>query len=227
MANKMWLIAVLTLAGGGATWTWAQEAAEADAPAERNGATQEVAEPAGVPEPSIVPRSWDLELQAQALRPILVQAPNGVHEPFWYMPYKVINNTGDERQFVPEFVMATDEGDILDAGVGVPPHVFEAIKKKLGNPLLESPNEVIGRLLQGSDFAKESVAIWRHPGHDIDQVQIFASGFSGETVRIANPVTRDSVVLRKTWMQSFELPGTVESIDRATVLPGATTWVMR
>lgn len=225
--HKTWLIAwAIAAIGVSTSGSWGQEAAEAD-DAAPGPAVQEVSNPAGVPEPSIVPRSWDLDLQVQTLRPILVQAPNGVFEPYWYLPYKVTNHTGDERQFVPEFVMATDQGDILDAGVGVPPHVFEAIKKKLGNPLLESPNEVIGRLLQGNDFAKESVAIWRHPGHDIDQVRIFASGFSGETVRVANPVTRDTVVLRKTWMQVFELPGTLESIDRATVLPGPISWVMR
>lgn len=186
-----------------------------------------VVNPPGVPEPSLVPRSWDLEITAQPLRSILVKQPSGAYEAYWFIAYKLVNNTEQERQFVPEFTMATDAGDVIEAGRGVSPNVFDTIKKKLGNSLLESPNEVIGRILQGNDFARESVAIWRHPGHDIDQARIFASGLSGETIRIANPVTNDTVVLRKTWMQTFDLPGTSESIDNATVIPGPTRWVMR
>ncbi len=223
--HRRWMLTV-ALALAGLSPALAQEAAEADA-AQAQAVGQSVANPEGVPEPSLVPRSWDLEITAQPLRSILVRQPSGSFDAYWYMAYKLVNNTGQERQFVPEFTMATDAGDVIEAGRGVPPTVFDAIKAKLGNPLLESPNEVIGRILQGSDFARESVAIWKHPGHDIDQARVFASGLSGETIRIANPLTQDTVVLRKTWMQTFDLPGTTDSIDKATVIPGPIRWVMR
>jgi hypothetical protein len=226
MSHWFDLIAIPTLVMSlAAAPAWSQDADVDEAQA--NAVRQSVVNPEGVPEPSLVPRSWDLEIITQTLRPILVQTPSGVYESYWYMPYKLVNNTGQERQFVPEFVMATDKGDVIEAGRHVSPSAFDAIKAKLGNPLLESPNEVIGRILQGNDFARESVAIWKHPGHDIDQVRIFASGLSGETIRIANPLTNDTVVLRKTYMLTFDLPGTTESIDRATVIPGQSRWIMR
>lgn len=188
----------------------------------------DVVEFEGAPEPSLVPRSWELSFSPGPLRTIMVQDPGGQWRGYFYLPYRVTNHTGEERTFVPEFVMATDAGDVLDAGRGVPASVFDAIKAKLGNPLLESPNQVIGRILQGQDFAKESVAIWRAPDHDVDSLRVLVAGLSGEAVRVRHPIHEgESIVLRKTYLMQYETPGTPETVERATILEGPRRWVMR
>ena len=56
--------------------------------------------------------------------------------------------TDEDLLFIPEITVANDTGDIINAGENVPPTVFPAIKKRLGNPLLLSPVEVVGKQLR-------------------------------------------------------------------------------
>jgi hypothetical protein len=179
------------------------------------------------PEPAIVTRAWQFDFTYQKPAALAVRDVEGDYRWYWYLPYKVVNNTGQEEQFVPEITIATDAGDLLTAGSGVPASVFDAVKAKLGNDLLESPIAILGRLLQGEDYAKESVAIWPAPSHDVDQIRIFVSGLSGETTRIPNPLTGESVLLRKTLMIEFTLPGNPATPQDQPVIPSSEAWIMR
>lgn len=179
------------------------------------------------PEPSIVPKAWQYDLTYDAPRPIAVYGLGGRIRWFWYITYKVVNNTGDEQLFVPEVTIATDQGAIFPAGRDVPAAAFNAIMAHVENPLLENPAEIIGRILQGPDHAKEGVAIWPATVEDVDEITVFFSGLSGETQAIEHPLTRERVVLRKTLMVVYELPGTTRNIQDQPVVLRSNQWVMR
>jgi hypothetical protein len=132
-------------------------------------------------EASVVPRGWQLDFTHDRPRTLAVTLADGSVRWFWYMAYKVVNNTGDDRLFIPEFTIATDAGDILTAGQNVPASVWPAVARKLNNALLESPSQIVGKILQGEDYARESVAVWPVPAHDVDEMSLFVGGISGET----------------------------------------------
>jgi hypothetical protein len=179
------------------------------------------------PEPAAASTAWRLDFTYAKPQAIAVKTADGGTRWFWYIAYKVVNNTGDERLFIPEFTIATDAGDITAAGKGVPGGVFDAIKDREGNRLLENPIRAVGRLLQGEDNAKESVAIWPAFDHDIDLATIFISGISGETQVIKNPATQEDVTVRKTLMITYALPGTGGRVQNQAVLPRGEKWIMR
>jgi hypothetical protein len=136
------------------------------------------------PEPSIVPRNWQLDFTFGKPKPIAVPDVGGEVRWYWYMTYKVTNNTGDDRLFIPDFTIATDEGEMHTAGKGIPARTFDLIKEREKNPLLLSPIDIVGKLLQGEDYARESVAIWPHFRKEPSSISIFAAGLSGETQRV-------------------------------------------
>lgn len=179
------------------------------------------------PEPGLVPRSWELDFTFKDPRRIAVKGVDGRTQWYWYVIYKVVNNTSEERLFVPEFTLATDHGNILVAGEKVKAGLFDVVKAKERNALLESPKTVVGKLLRGEDYAKESVAIWPAFEQDVDRFNLFVAGISGETTVIKHPRTGDEVVLRKTLMLDYTTPGTgVRPQDQPIVRKGK-RWVMR
>ncbi len=179
------------------------------------------------PVPSLVPKSWQLTFTHATPRAIAVRGLNGQVHWYWYMTYKVVNHTGQDQLFVPDITIASDRGDIVTAGKNVPVDVFQTIKKETGNTLLESPALVVGKLLQGEDFAKESVAIWPALDHHVAHISIFVAGLSGETATVKDPVTGQKVMLVKTLMLNYDTPGQTSSPQFKPVVPAGQQWVMR
>jgi hypothetical protein len=184
------------------------------------------------PQPALVTKAWEFKFTHATPRPIVVKNLRGENEWYWYMTYKVVNNSGQERLFVPEITIATDQGDILAAGKNVRTAVFEEIKKRVGNRLLESPTNVVSQILQGEDHAKESVAIWPALDHNVDRVSIFISGLSGETALIKIPDPADTkktidTLVAKTLMLDFDYPGAPTSPQEQPVIFKGSTWIMR
>jgi hypothetical protein len=180
------------------------------------------------PQPAAVPRAWQFDFTFRQPEPIAFTDLNGRTSWYWYMTYKLVNRTGRERIFIPEITIATDAGDIITAGRDVPPQVLDAIRTRLGNDLIEAPAQMIGRtILQGEDHAGESVAIWRHFDHDVDHMSIFIEGLSGETTRIDHPLTAEPVLMRKTLMLEYALPGRPPSPRQQQVVPLGEQWIMR
>ena len=183
----------------------------------------------GFPEPAIVSRAWQFQFSHDVPRAIAVPDQGGQNVWYWYMPYKIVNHTDTERIFIPDITIATDRGDIIPAGRGVPSYVFAAIKTRIGNSLLERPDQMVDRVLRGEDHARESVVVW--PASALDEstslLSIFISGLSGETAIAKNPVTGESIALRRTLMLDFQMPGRpVRPQDQPVVFAGE-RWVMR
>ena len=180
------------------------------------------------PQPSLSSPAWQFSFTHGRPAAINVRMPDGGNRWFWYLPYKVQNNTGEERMFIPDVTIATDAGDIRTvSNKEVPLAVFDAIKRKLGNRLLENPMQVVGRLLQGEDQARESVIIWPAFEHDVDLIHIFIGGLSGETQVIQHPVTEENVTVRKTLMLTYQFPGTGTAVRDQAVVGKGEEWVMR
>ncbi|MFA9478001.1 hypothetical protein ACERK3_06780 [Phycisphaerales bacterium AB-hyl4] len=173
---------------------------------------------AAYPEPAMVSPSWALEFEYRTPQAISVEGVDGTPRWYWYMRYKVTNHSGDDRLFIPEITVATDTGKIIDTGANVPASVFHRIRERERDPLLESPVDVVGRLLQGDDYARESVAIWPAPREPVNQFRIFVAGLSGETASTEHPVTGETVMLRRTLMLTYHLPGRPSTPQRQPVV---------
>ncbi len=179
------------------------------------------------PEPAIVSRDWVFDIDVGTPKPISIRDIHGKTRWFWYMTYTVTNNTGSDRLFIPEITIATDEGDIIIAGQDVPASVFPAIKQREGDALLQSPIQIVGKLLQGGDFARASVIVWPAFDHPVDDVDVFFAGLSGETKAIAHPTTGEEIVMRKTLMLSYKTPGAVVHPQEQPVIDNGERWIMR
>jgi len=151
-------------------------------------------EPGTFATPAVVSPNWAFDLEVSTPRPISVKDAHGRTVWYWYAAYKVTNNTGEDRRFIPEVTLTDNNGRIVQAGRRIPSNVFPAIDDKLGNPLLENPNNVVGRLLQGDDFAKESVAIWPASPQDVDEFTLFFAGADGEVKELLSPKTGQPIL---------------------------------
>jgi hypothetical protein len=180
------------------------------------------------PEPAIVSPSWMLDFTFKKPQPLAARDRQGRVRWYWYMPYKVVNNTGEDRLFIPEITIATDSGKIINAGQKVPASIFDQVKGSLlKNPLLENPMEIVGKILQGEDYAREGVAIWPAFDHDVDEFVVFFAGHSGENATVRNPVTNEEVLMRRTIMLRFRSPGNHPTPERQPIILEQHTEVMR
>lgn len=181
------------------------------------------------PKPAPAPKSWEMTFTHGDPQPIAVKQSDGRTQWYWYMTYKIVNDTDREQQWIPEITVTTDQGAVMIAGENVPAAVFNQIKQREANELLEHPDRIVGKILLGEDNARESVAIWPAQSEDADQWTIFVSGVSGETAVIADPDdAAKQVVLRKNYWVEYATPGDneVHPQDQSIKRIGA-GWVMR
>ncbi|QDU32163.1 hypothetical protein KS4_01920 [Poriferisphaera corsica] len=180
------------------------------------------------PQPQIVSRSWQLDFDFQTPKPIAVEDAFGNVKWYWYMLYSVENNSAKKRFLSPEVTVATDSGKIITAGRNVPSNVFNAVQAAEGNPYLIDPLLVVDELLVGSDYSKETVAIWPAFDHDVDEMRVFVAGLSGESAYAENALTKERVLLRRVKMLTFSTPGNlVGNIKNQPVVLQADAEVMR
>jgi hypothetical protein len=183
------------------------------------------------PEPAPVPLRWQLDIETSPLRMAIVDTPGGVPRSYFYMTYLVTNNSPRDILFAPSFELATDEGDLLRSGRDVPFAVTAAIMDRLANPLLEDQISIVGTLLRGEENAKEGAVIWPIPCHHCNEVIVYAAGFSGETatVEVQNPETGEAerLLLRKTLMLRYRIPGELDPAFGAPLRPYEARWIMR
>ena len=192
------------------------------------------------PKPSLTPKSWQLDFEFRDPARIDVTLPGDEHPSmFWYLIYTVTNETGCEVLFYPQFDLVTDTLRVVHGGDDVSPTVFDAIRQRhhKQHPLIVAPLKASGKLLQGVDNARTSVAIFRTLDAEASRFTLYAAGLSGEVVRVPNPafapaqpVTEHNLqffTLRKTLAIRYDIPGDLKSRKRAAPVRTGRDWVMR
>jgi hypothetical protein len=129
--------------------------------------------------------------------------------------------------WAPVFTLYTDEGEILASGEGVPSRVVADLLDLLGNPLLEEQNQIIGPFLHGRENAREGLAVWPARRLDVNELSVFVRGISGESVRVANPVSGEMITLYKTLQRDYLIRGNAPSRRGQPIEMVAEEWIMR
>ncbi|MCZ6835314.1 MAG: hypothetical protein O7G85_06015 [Planctomycetota bacterium] len=143
------------------------------------------------------------------------------------MTYKVTNRTTRDRIWAPKFTLFTDAGEILESGKDVPTSITAEIHTLLKNQFLEKQNEIIGDLLQGPENAREGLVLWPARSLNVNEMTVFISGVSGESIRVRNPITGEQVFLYKTLQRNYLIPG--DALARGTEAIGLVEehWILR
>lgn len=189
------------------------------------------------PEPAVVQKPGQWTIQVRYEHPQQLVLPWGEKGPsrFWYTILTITNRTGRDVEFYPRCDLMTDTFQILPAGRGVPPMVFDRIKQRhaMVYPFLEPLEGVGNRLLQGEDNAKDLAVIWSDFDTQATGFTVFITGLSNETAAVKHPVARDDlglpvfVFLRKTLALDYKLRGDPALRASVEVAYEDQSWVMR
>jgi hypothetical protein len=189
------------------------------------------------PEPAVVQKPGQWTVEARYEHPQQLVLPWGENGPtrFWYMILTVTNRTGQDVAFYPRCELMTNTFQILPAGRGVPPIVFERIKERHASnyPFLEPLEGVENRLLQGRDNARDIAVIWSDFDKQATGFTVFITGLSNESAAVKHPVARDDlglpvfVFLRKTLAVAYQLRGDPALRSSVEVEYEDQEWVMR
>jgi hypothetical protein len=190
------------------------------------------------PEPAVVQRSgqWTLAVRYEHPQQMVMPWGPGGETRFWYMIVTVTNRTGQDVDFFPKCDLMTDTFQIVPAGRGVTPAVFEAIKQRHQSqyPLLEPLRGAANRILEGEDNAKDIAIIWQDFDMHALGFKVFITGLSNETAVVPHPVAVDAttgrpvpVYLRKTLELDYGLRGDPALRPSVEVVYKGQSWVMR
>lgn len=184
--------------------------------------------------------AWRLDVKFHDPQRMTLRFPGDQHSStFWYMLYEVTNNTRQEVGFYPSFRLVTDTLQVVEAGADIPPSVYDVIAARHSGefPFLAPPAKVTGRLLQGEENARTSVAVFRPFDEEAKSFTVYAGGLSGEVQRVPNPAfdakkkvsetNPRSFLLRRTLAIVYDLPGAPEKRWLAKPVRRTREWVMR
>ena len=178
------------------------------------------------PHPSVYPVSWQFDFKHSIPQRIVVNLPGEANpRAFWYMTYRVTNNTDRERMFLPVFELVTNEVQVIPSDRGIPPEVFQTIVRREKNRFLQPHAQIGGELLLGEDQAKDGVAIWPEPMAEMGHFNIFVQGLSGETAQIT--IGEQTFTLRKQLKLDFHVRGDAIRPGEDPIDPVVEEWVMR
>ena len=194
---------------------------------------------------SDTPVTWQLDFRVlDVIKPIALQLPGeDAARTFWYLRYRITNETGQARQLIPSFDLCTNTGQLFTDRTAVPKTVYDAVKELHNQPLLENLTEVTGQILEGEDNAIDGVAIWPDIDPEAGKLEVYVGGLSGDQIRLKLPVkvkmTRrlpngesvtvetDEVVLRRTLLLVFDIPGEAAARRTTPALLLKKRWMMR
>jgi len=192
------------------------------------------------PTPALVPPpgTWQLEIEFHGDPQRIEVLLPGDTQPrtYWYLLYTIINNTGRDQDFYPEFYLYTDTFKLYNADIEPRKEVFEVIRKRYETtiPLLEHPSKITGKILQGKDNARDSVAVFGEFDPQAKKASIFIAGLSNETVAVKYPAATDpegknikEILLRKTLMLEYQIPGDSITPENRVMLYRNRQWIMR
>jgi hypothetical protein len=179
------------------------------------------------PEPDPVPRRWQLNVEVGPLQVTTIDVRGVGPRSYVYLPYHVVNNSGQDVLFAPMWEYSNGEGKIVRSGRDVPQEVTSQILTSLKNPFAQDQIEIIGELLQGEENSKDGVAIWPLNDTAPEHMTIYAAGFSGETRTVTSPDGKEQFVLRKTLMLEFSGPGSLIGQAAQAIPLRGKQWIMR
>ncbi|HNS19600.1 MAG TPA: hypothetical protein PKH24_03830 [Sedimentisphaerales bacterium] len=189
------------------------------------------------PEPAMVQRAgqWTLDVRCERLQQLVLPWGPGGEQRFWYTIVTVTNRTGMDADFYPKCDLMTDTFQVLPAGKGVPPVVFDMIRQRHASryPLLESLQRVPNRILEGEDNARDIAVIWKDFDPQATSLRLFIGGLSNETAIVSHPVAVDAdgnpvpIYLRKTLEMDYTLRGDPALRSSVEVVYKGQSWVMR
>ncbi len=190
------------------------------------------------PEPAIVPGpdDWTVDVTFEHPQQIMVKL-GGEKKPrrFWYTILTLTNKTGHDVDFYPKCELMTDTFQIIPSGKDTSDAVFEQIKKRHQRkyPFLESLEKAGNKILQGQDNTRDIAVIWPDFDAKANNIKLFTTGLSNETVAIDHPTARDDkgqpvkIYLRKTLELSYSLPSDGVSRAGTALRYESKRWVMR
>lgn len=174
--------------------------------------------------PAASSESWEFDFDLNPIQAIQIKLPGqDESQVYWFIRYTVVNRSGADQIFVPEFMLYTDQGQMIPAGKGVPPTVYTKVKELFSDPMLQDQTAITGKLLQGEDNGKSGVAIFRAFDESAGDVHVFVGGLSGQTsvLKLPEPitvteldakgnktqVTKDKVILSRTLDLHYKFTG--------------------
>lgn len=192
------------------------------------------------PAPALISSSWQLDFEFQDPQRITLQLPGDkLPTTYWYVLYKVTNNTGKDVQFYPSFRLVTDSLKVVDGGAAIHPRVYNMISARhiKDYPFFVSPSKTSGLLLQGKENARSSAVVFRMFDKQANSFTVYFSGLSGQIERISNPTfdinQKESTenqrffLLRRTLAVTYDLPGDRGTRIVARPIRKHREWVMR
>jgi hypothetical protein len=198
---------------------------------------------ADYPSPSPYPITWEVQFTHGAPKRIVVDIPITTVAPqaFWYMTYRVTNNTDKEQMFLPRFELLGDNGKLFEANQNIPKRVFDTIKNSEHNEMLEPITSITGQIRIGPAEARDGVAIWPEPMARMGHFSIFVTGLSGEAVMLKkvdgqfqklavgeDPTqVKDLIILRKTLQLNYFIRGDEVYPGEDDVNVDSESWIMR
>lgn len=184
--------------------------------------------------------SWQLDVRFQDPQRLAIRLPGRTTTTtYWYVVYEVTNRTGRDVQFLPSVNLVTDTLQVVEGGAMIHPRVYDAIiaLHKKDFPFLAPPTRVTGKLLQGEENARATVAVFRNFDPQASSFTIYASGFSSEIERSPNPAFDAKLaaspsnprffLLRRTLGIVYDLPGDPTTRHLAKPIRRTRMWVMR
>ncbi|MBS0192096.1 MAG: hypothetical protein U0573_13800 [Phycisphaerales bacterium] len=183
------------------------------------------------PEPNPVPQRWQFDVRPGDLRFARFETPDGQVRGYFFLTYRVVNNTKEDLLLAPLFELATENGDVVRSGRDVPQSVVKKIMAEVDNPLAQDQISILGTLLQGEENGRDGVVIFSDVDASARDITIFGTGFSGETAPydVKDPKTGKvrKELLRKTLSLEYKLPGDVTGRVNEPLPLFDQRWVMR
>ena len=188
------------------------------------------------PKPAIVPKpgDWTLEVKFEQPQQMVLQNKNA-QERFWYIILDLVNQSGKDVDFYPQFELVTDTFQMTPAIKGTSAILFDKIKERHKNKyqFLQLPENAPNKMLQGEDNALDIAVIFPDFDPNAKTINIFISGLSNETVAVDNPAEKDKdgnpvkIYLRKTLQLTYSIAGDPKFRKDQKLKFEEKNWVMR
>jgi len=164
--------------------------------------------------------SWELTFTSKPPRAVEF-VENGALVNYRYVVYEVKNNTSQDVDFFPTFVMETEDGVTYAAQIF--PAVVKRVQEHYGKQVLDT-TKITGVLKVGE--SKKGVAVFRGVNGASDTLTVYVGGLSGDLKSEKTP-EGEIVVLYRTYKLVYGRPGDEFVLALDPVNLKSAEWVWR